>query len=190
MIFSPAYLSSRIIRPLRYMFENYVDPELRWTSDELTSNIEIDTINNFNKKAIQAKPRIMISRGSHIIDKTGLTDSMMASAGSRVDLGLTKETKMVLINGTAQLLIQSRFEGTCEKITDYTEHFLVWAAQFLCNSQGFKTFAIPLQVSPCTPNREDNEIFEVSIGIPWSMEESWKVSDDALVLKNINFNIN
>jgi hypothetical protein len=171
------------------MFENYVDPELKWDSDEVKSNIEIDTINNFNKKVIQAKPRILISRGSHIIDKTGLSDNMMTSKGPRSELGLTKETKLVLINGTVQILIQSRFEGTCEKITDYTEHFLVWAAQFLCNTQGFKTFGLPLQVSPCTPNREDNEIFEVSLGIPWSMEESWSISDDAIVLKNINFSI-
>lgn len=171
------------------MFGTYAGPDLAWNSTPELSNIEIDTINNFNLKTIQSKPRVLISRGGYSVNKSSLSNSMASSLGVRADLGLTKETKLVFIGGTVQILVQSRFEGTCEKVTDYVQHFLTWSSPYLCNTQGFKTFADPMQVSPCTPGREDTEIFEVSIAVPWSMEETWMTSNDGITLKGVDFTV-
>ncbi|MFI4962817.1 MAG: hypothetical protein ACHP6H_03055, partial [Legionellales bacterium] len=92
MYFSPAYLSSLIVEPLRYYYGNYAPDDLTWNSDPKLSKIEIDTINNFNKIAIQSKPRILISRGGYIIDATGLTDNM-AEGTSTKENGLKSEKR-------------------------------------------------------------------------------------------------
>ena len=186
MAFSPAFISACIVDPIRYLYHIYAPEELRWTSDHMKSMIEIDTINNFNKEKIQAKPRILISRGGYEKNHTGLSDNLTESKGPYQLKGLHDETRMILVNGMAQILIQARNEGTCEKICDLTEHFLQWTSPFLCNTYGFKMFGFPLQVSPCTPNKEDQEIFEISIGVPWMKEEHWNVKDDALKLKGFS----
>ena len=185
MIVSSSYLATAIIRPLRYLFKNYATEDLKWSPDEFESKIEIDSINNFHKQAIQALPRVLVSRGGFTVTSLGLADSLAESDGPYHLFGLTNDTKAVLITGQAQILIQSRNEGTCEKVTEMVQHFLTWTSPYLCNSEGFKTFAFPLQVSPCTPNKDDTEVFEVSIGIPWVKEELWRVCNDAVKLKGI-----
>jgi len=90
---------------------------------------------------------------------------------------------MILLQGQVQILIQARHEGTCEILADMVSHFIAWTIPYLCNTQGFKTIGFPI-ISPCTPAKEDSEIFEVSIGVPWTMEEHWGTANDALKLKD------
>ena len=182
MYFSPAYISSLIVEPLRYYFSNYVSDELKWNEDPKISGIEIDTINNFNKIAIQAKPRILISRGGYIISPTGLTDNM-AEATSTRDFGKKSEKRFLLVSGQAQALIEAANEGTCEKVVELAENFLAWSAPTIANVQGFKQFAFPLSISPCTPASEDVEIFQCSVGIPWRKETHFLVEEDGLDFK-------
>lgn len=189
MHFSPAFLSALIVDPLRYLYASYAPQELSWSPDPLTSEIEIDTINNFNKQVIQAKPRILISRGQYSINPTGLTDNLAYSPDSRTLKGLKDNTNFLLINGVSQILIEARNEGTCEKIVDITSHFLSWMTPLIADSQGFKLFGLPMNVSGCTPNREDTEIFQCTINIPWSKEEQWKVANDGVDLKKFIFSI-
>ena len=87
MNFSPEYLSTLIIRPLRYLFANYAPEELRWTDDPKTTGIEIDTINNFHKKSIQQKPRILVSRGQYSVNPVGLTDNLAEGVGMLASKG-------------------------------------------------------------------------------------------------------
>ena len=183
MYFSPAFLTTLIVEPLRYLYANYGPEELLWSADDKISTIEIDSINNFNKKALQAKPRILIGRGQYSINPTGLTDNMAYSPDSRTLKGLKDNTNFLLINGVCQILIEARNEGTCEKLVDVTSHFLSWITPILSDSQGFKMFGLPMNVSPCTPGREDTEIFQCTINIPWSKEEQWKVVNDGVDLK-------
>ena len=183
MYFSPAFLTSLIVDPLRYLYTHYGPEELLWDADDKISTIEIDTINNFNKVKIQAKPRILLSRGQYSINPTGLTDNMAQSPDSRTLLGLKDNTNFLLVQGVCQIMIEARNEGTCEKIVDVTSHFLSWMTPLIADSQGFKMFGLPMNVSPCTPNREDTEIFQCTINIPWAKEELWKVTNDGIDLK-------
>lgn len=183
MYFSPAFLTSLIIEPLRYLYTHYGPQELAWSADEKVSTIEIDSINNFNMKAIQAKPRILIGRGQYSINPTGLSDNLAQSPDARTLMGLKNNTNMLLIQGVCQIMIEARNEGTCEKIVDVTSHFLSWMTPLLSDSQGFKMFGLPMNISPCTPSKEDTEIFQCTINIPWAREEHWKVVNDGIDLK-------
>lgn len=180
--FSPSYLSSLIVQPLRYYYSNFSTPELVWNKDPKLSTIEIDTINNFNKIAIQNKSRILISRGGYVFKSTGLSDNIVQGSGSR-DTGIKSEKKMLLVEGQAQILIEARNEGTCEKVLELTQNFITRSAQTIANTQDFKQFALPLSVSPCTPSKEDTEVFSSTINLPWSKETHWLVEEDGIVFK-------
>ena len=182
MKFSPGYLSSRFIEPIRYFFSNYSGPNLKWDLDPKLSTIEIESINNFDLVNVQMKPRILVSRGGYSMNTVGLTDNLAEQKPFTETYGITDRKNMILLSGQVQILIQAKNEGTCEIITDMLTHFIGWSAPFLCDTQHFKSIGKPI-VSPCTPNREDVEIFEVSLGIPWSMEEMWETANDGLKLK-------
>jgi len=183
MYFSPSYLSSLIVQPLRYFFSNYATSDLQWNSDPTLSMIEIDTINNFNKEAIQAKPRILISRGGYTIQPTGLSDNMAEASSSR-DIGMKSEKRFLMVQGQAQILVEATNEGTCEKIVELAENFLSWSAPTIASVQGFKQFGLPLSISPCTPTTDDVEIFQCSLGLPWRKETHHMINEDGLNFKS------
>ncbi len=184
---SPVYVGAIIINTLRWFFHNYSDEDLRWDPDPLKSKIEIDSINNFNKVAIQVKPRILISRGGYTVDTTtGISAGMSAGKSYADTLGLRDSEYLAIISGMAQLNIEARNEGTVEKVTDFVQHFLTWSAYLICETGNFRTFAAPnMSISPCVPSREDTEIFQVSVGIPWSKEERYRFSNDGVILKQL-----
>lgn len=185
MNFSPEYLSTLIVRPLRYLFENYGPEDLRWTDDPKTTGIEIDTINNFNKLPIQKKPRILVTRGQYAISPVGLTDNLAAGKGIYANKGLRENTNMFFINGVAQVMIQANNEGTCEKIVNLTQHFIAWTGPMLADTYGFKNTFLPMNISPCIPDKEDKEIFSCTINLPYSKEEHWQVkSGDQIKIKS------
>ena len=181
MYFSPTYISSLIVEPLRFFFANFVSSDLTWDLDPKVSNIEIDTINNFNKIAIQAKPRILVSRGACTVKPIGLSDNLAEPIPTKYK-GDTNEIKFLVAYGQAQVLIEAANEGTCERVLELTENFLAWSSSLICNSQGFKQFALPMSVSPCTPSKEDIEIFQCSIGLPWIKETQFQILEDNMNL--------
>lgn len=183
MYFSPAYLTSLIVEPLRYYFSNFSDAELRWTDDPKTTGIEIGSINDYHKLAIQQKPRILVSRGQYSINPTGLSDNLAEGKGFLETKGNKDEVRMLILNGVSQVMVEARNEGTAEKILDHTQHFLAWTSSMIASTQGFKNFCLPMNVSPCTPSKEDTEIFQSTINIPWSKEEQWRITDDNTQLK-------
>jgi hypothetical protein len=189
MSFSPAFLASVIVKPLRYLFGTYAPVDLKWDVDEKKSQLEIDTINNFNKIAIQSKPRILVSRGGFSITPTGLTDNLSSGSSSR-DTGPSIETKFLMASGTAQVLIEAVNEGTCEKIVGLTGDFLTWSAPFICNTQRFKQFALPLTVSPCTPSQETVELFNCTISVPWRKEIRFQTSEDGVAFNKFLLTLN
>ena len=188
MQFSPAYLSSLIVKPLRYLYARYTEPDLAWNEDPKISNIEIDTINNFNKIAIQSKPRILVSRGEYTIKPTGLTDNLSQGTTSRAS-GPNVEQRFLLVYGMSQVLIEARNEGTCERIVEITEDFLTRSGPAIAGAHGFKQFATPLSVSSCTPGREDTEIFQCTINLPWSKEIRFQVIEDGIEFKDFLLSI-
>lgn len=185
MNFSATYLGFKLVDPLRRFFAAYGGKDFSWNDDPKLSGIEIDTINNFHKVNIQAKPRVLISRGGFSIKGSGLTDSMSESRSYWETKGLRSEEYLVFIDGQIQILVEARQEGTCEVVADSVVHFLNWSSSFMCDYYGFKHFGNQISVSPCTPFKEDIEGFQCSIGIPWTREESWKISTDGIKIKDI-----
>lgn len=185
MNFSPEYISAMIVRPLRYLFTYYAPDSLLWNSDPKLSQIEIDTINNFNKIPVQVKPRILVSRGQYVVSPTGLTDNMVEAASPWASKGHSESKHQLFINGTAQLMIQARNEGTCEKVLNLVQHFLSWSGPMLADHFGFKSTFIPMAISPCVPGTEDTELFSTSVNLPWQKEEHFQVTaDDQIKFKN------
>jgi hypothetical protein len=185
MNFSPEYLSTLLVRPLRYLFQHYAPDELKWTDDPKTTGVEIDTINNFNKKPIQQKPRILVSRGQYSVEPVGLTDNLAQGRGIYANKGLRENKNMFFIKGIGQIMVEARNEGTCERVLNLTQHFLAWTGPMLADVYGFKNTFLPMNVSPCVPQRENTEVFSATINLPWSKEEQWMVkSGDEIKVKN------
>lgn len=182
--FSPLLISKLIILPLRYFFSTYArDYDLVWHEDEKIRSIEVGHMNDYNQVAIQKNPRILVTRGDYQINKVGITDNLAEALPSQLN-GSDDRINMVLISGSAQIIIEARNQGTCELLTDIISHLVTWSRPFLCDTQGFKEFGLPMTVSDCTPDQEDKEKFKVVISIPFLMEEKWTVRQEALSLKS------
>ena len=186
---SPIYLSTLVIEPIRYFLSNYAPPEFKWDSDPEKSLIEVASINDFNLIKIEVKPRILISRGGYSRSRVGISDNLSTGRPSNVTRGLQDDTFMNRVQGVIQVLIEGRSEGTVERLTDLVEHFLAWSSQLICDTQNFSTFGKDISISPCTPSKEDTEIFQVSLGIPWIKEERWSIKTDGVSLKNFLLSI-
>ena len=189
MRFSPNFIEALLIKPLKYFFANYAGSSLAYDDDEKKSLIDISSISDFNKEAVQRKPRILVDRGTYQIDRVGFSDSMAEAKSPFATYGLKDQKNMVLINGQAKIIVEARNRGTCELVTDMVTHFYVWSKPFLCNSQGIKNFGVPMLVSECVQDKEDTEIFQVSISFPYVLEELRQVNDDALKLKDFYMTI-
>lgn len=189
-LFSPAFLAAATIWPLRYFFSMYGAPvNLQWTSDPTTSQILIDTANNFHLVPIGTQPRVLVDRGGYQVNPTGLTDDLAEALPVDQTKGLTNRTNFTLYAGTTTVTIQTRQEGSCERVTDMVQHFLLWTKEYLCASQGFKTYAKGMTATTCTPVQDtttDIEIFQVSLQVPWVMEEMWAIKNDAVTIKGID----
>lgn len=121
--------------------------------------------------------------------RVGISDNLSEGKASNQTLGLKDNTYLNRLSGNIQVLIEARSEGLVERLTDLTEHFLSWSSPLVCDTQGFHTFGKDLTISPCTPNKEDTEIFQVSIGIPWMKEERWAMKTDGVILKQFLINL-
>lgn len=184
MRFSPLLISNLLIQPIRYFFSHYAGPDLIYDTEPEKTKIEIGAYNDLHKIAIQQKPRVLVNRGNYDVGKVGLSNDLAQGKTFLQTKGLTDIANMVMINGMASITIEARQEGTVELITDMVSHFLVWTRPFICNTQGFKNFAIPLTVSAPTLGKEDTELFQTSILVPYTIEEHWNVKSDALKLND------
>jgi hypothetical protein len=176
-------MTAILVEPIRYFFNSYVPEDLTWNEDPKISNIEIDSINNFNKRPLQVKPRILVSRGQYSVNSMGISDSLASAKSMWETKGLKDQASLNALSGVSQVLIEARQEGTCERITDLLSHFLAWSAPMICDTHNFTRFALPMAVSSCTPSKDDIEIFQVSLNLPWYRDERWLITTDGVSLK-------
>lgn len=189
MRFSPNFIEALLIKPLWYFFANYAGDDLQYDEDEKKSKIEISSINDFHKKPVQQKPRIIVDRGSYVIDGSGLSDNLAEAPSLYATKGLNQKKNFILIRGQAKIIVEARQQGLCELVTDMVSHFYIWSKPYICNSQGIKNFGIPMMVSSCMVDKDDTEIFRVAIDVPYIFEEAWMVDEDAIKLKNFYMNL-
>jgi hypothetical protein len=184
--FSPNFLVSSILLPLRHFFSQPQVPDhVRWHEDPKHRKIEIAQANDIIRNTGDARPRVILNRGGYVISKVGLTDNLAQGRNIAQTKGLKDIINMVLINGQSSIVIDSPSLGECELLADMVSHFLVWTRPVLCGSQGFKDFALPMQISDVALTREEKELFQVQISFPWIKEEEWSVKTDALKIKDI-----
>lgn len=191
MNFSPLLLSSLVVEPLRYFFSQMPKKEdgLFWDPDEKVTKLDIGTVNDFHKIEVQTKPRILVNRGNYTIGKVGLSDNMVEAKGIKELHGKSERTNATRIEGMMQIIIETSQEGSCELITDMVTHFIAGTRPLLAMSQGFHDFGLPMSVSACEVDKEDTEKFKVTMNIPYSYEDIWQVTFDAVKYKSMYLTI-
>lgn len=193
MYFNPHYIEALMIEPLRYFFSNYTShAKFIWDPDEKKRTVEIEYKNNVHMVTDNERPRILVERGTYQINKTGLTDNLAEAKSVFETKGLEDRTNIVFYNGVGSLIIEARQKGSCEILADMASHFILWSRPFICSSQGFKEFGLPMTVGECElmANAEDGvEKFQIIIQLPYMKEEHWKVNTDGVKLKNFFLNL-
>lgn len=193
MHFSNGVISPLIIAPLRYYFSQYSQGSaLYWNESEKLRTMEIGEFFDFNKIPIQEKPRVLVSRGNYMINKVGLTDNMAESVPFSQTKGISDRTNMVLYSGSATVFVEARNKGTCELLSDMVSHFIAWTRPILCDSQGWKEFGLPMNVSDCEMLMDEDPgitKYQIQIQLPWIKEEQWRVRNDGMAIKAILTNV-
>ncbi|MNK10012.1 hypothetical protein D3C87_280220 [compost metagenome] len=188
MYFNPHYIEALIAEPLRYFFSTYTQgSKFVWDKDEKKRTVDIDYKNNINKLTHNERPRILIERGTYQINKTGLTDNLAEAKSVYETKGVEDRTNMVFYNGTASLIIEARQKGSCEILADMATHFIVWSRPFICSSQGFKEFGLPMTVGECELEGSSEDAvqkYRVQVQLPYMKEEHWKVNTESVKIKN------
>lgn len=188
MDFSPLTTSALILGPLRYFFSTYgAKNKLVWDEDPKKRTVEIAHLNDLHKIPLEERPRILVDRGSYMITKTSVSDNMAQAKSYGQTKGLDDRINFIMYQGTASVIVEARQQGVCEMLTDMVTHFIAWTRPLLCNSQGFKEFGMPMQVSECRllEQGENDEKFQVTIALPYIKEEHWQVRNDGIILKSV-----
>lgn len=193
MHFSNGIITPLILEPIRYHFANYSESfGFKWDEDEKVRSIDIGEAFDFNKVALQQKPRIVVTRGPYQISKTGLSDNMMSAKGIGETLGLQHKTNLLFYNGSAMITVEARNKGTCEIVADMVTHIVAWTRPVLCDVLGFKEFGLPMRVGDCSVLVDEDPgvpKFQVQIELPWIREEAWNFQTDGIALKKMLLSI-
>lgn len=181
--FSPLSIHYAALEPLRYLF-SFVPPEdLRYHEDPKQTKIIIGSVNDTHSESeYQGKPRILLNRGQYSVGKMGLTDNMVEGEAFPESRGKISRRNTTMIQGYCSLTIEASTEGVCELLADMVQHFIVWSRPHICSTFRFKEFGLPLQVSEAQMDTEDTEKFKIMISVPYQVEDSWKLDEDALKL--------
>lgn len=193
MQFYNGVVAPLIIEPLRYFFSNYsASTNLIWDPDEKKRTIEIGESYDYNKVALQEKPRITVTRGSYLVSKIGLTDNLAEATSMNLTGGTKDFRNMVIYKGDATISIEARNKGTCELLADMASHFLIWTRPVLCDTQGWKEFGLPMAISDIAMVQDEDQgvpKFQINMSVPWIKEEQWNFKTDGITLKKIISNI-
>lgn len=187
--FSIGAVAQAIIVPLRYYFSTYSSPaNLIWNADEKLRTIDIFESQDLNRVPLDEKPRIVVSRGGFSIAGTGLSNNLSSGISFGTDRGNQRDTKMIMYQGQASILVEARTKGTCELLADMVAHFVGWTQPLLCDTQGWKQFGLPMAVSDCVPvggGDPNIVLYQVQINCPWLKEERWMTRTDGPELKKL-----
>jgi hypothetical protein len=187
--FSVGAIAQAIIVPLRYYFSTYSSAaNFIWNEDEKLRTMDIFESQDLTRIALGEKPRVVVTRGSFGVSGTGLSNNLSGGVSFGAQKGNRSDTNMVMYQGQAQVLIEARTKGACELLADMVTHFVGWTQPLLCDTQGWKQFGLPMQVSDCmiVAGEEPNVVkFQVQINLPWLKEERWLTRTDAPELKKL-----
>jgi hypothetical protein len=190
--YNPLAVTASFVGPLRYWFGTYgASQQAQWTEDPNTRQIEIEYANNLHKVPIQERPRILIDRGPVSVTKSGLDEDLATAKPFSQTRGIMDRTNFLLYNGSIQMIVEARQQGTCEKIADMACHFLAWSRPFICGSQGLREAVFPMDIGNCQllPMSEDDEKYSITVNMPFMHEERWHVGNQGIILKDIQYQL-
>lgn len=187
--FSIGAVAQAIIVPLRYYFSAYSSAaNFTWNPDEKLRTMDIFESQDLNRVPLGEKPRVVVSRGGFSIAGTGLSNNLSSGVSFGAQRGNQANTNMIMYQGQASVLVEARTKGACELLADMVAHFIGWTQPLLCDTQGWKQFGLPLQVSDCNiaAGEEPNVVkFQVQMNVPWLKEERWLTRTDGPELKSL-----
>lgn len=186
--FSPLRVSRAIIEPLRHFFRSYAPAYLKYAKDPTTTKIEIGTVNDFHKVAIESLPRILVDRGPYSIHGRLLDEDLAQGLSPAETLGARKDSKHSFVQGQMSIMIEAAQEGECEVIADMVTSYLTWTCHGIAREYGLKSIARPMQVGSCAPfeNGERPTSFRVVISVPYEAEMGSIVSTDGIKIKSVD----
>ncbi len=186
---SPIQVGRLILEPIRHFFHKSAPEVFRWDADAKKTKVDVSMVNDVNKENVDDVPQVLVSRGNFQVDKTGLSDNLAEQETMTSTFGLYKKTNLLIYHGQATIIIRARNEGTAEILADMVLHVIQWSRPHICDVLGFKEFGLPMQVSDVSLTKQHTEVFEVTISIPYIIEEVWQASNDGLLLRDVFINI-
>ena len=173
-----------ILEPLRYLFGRSFNPDFTWDPDPEKTKIIIRSENDqIADEIAQNKPRIIYSDSGFRMDRPGLTDNMAEKRPLHLTGGRGDSTHILLISGQSRLVVESKHEGVTLLLMDMVMNFITWTEPFICNTFGFKGMGLPASVSGPSMSKENEDKYSCTMILPWSVETSWRVEEDALKLR-------
>jgi hypothetical protein len=166
-------------------FYEFAGSNYAWSSDPKESKITIGTVSDVNSKAhIQAFPRVLIQRGASMCRVQFIADSLDVRRDGGPSKGGTDIHRQD-VEGSINLIIEARNEGTCEEIAEFIRKFLVWSKPLIEKTFQFQSFGSIVQIGMCEMDLEDTEKFKISINVPYIVEDRWIRSTDLTRLNHI-----
>lgn len=187
---TPIQVGRLILEPIRYFFANRnPDGDMWWDEDPKKTKIDISMVNDATKELPDHGMQILVDRGAFRVSKTGISDNLMDGKPMSETKGLQERRNLLFAQGSATVIIKARSEGTVEILTDMVFHVLQWSRPHIADTQGFKDFGLPMDVSSPRPVKPDVECFEVQISVPYMIEDAWQSNNDALKLRDLFLSI-
>jgi hypothetical protein len=167
------------------MYVEYGGDTLKWDNDPAISKIMIGTVSDVNSsERIQMFPRILFQRGASMVQSQFLSDNLESHKNGGVKEGGTEHFRQD-INGSINIIIEARNEGTCEELGELTRRFVCWSKPFIESTFGFQAFGKQVQIGACEMDMEEAEKFKININIPYIVEDRWMKSADLVRLNHI-----
>lgn len=183
--YSPLYVVTFLRDLFRKMYFEYGGEDFCWDEDPRKSKIMIGTVSDVNTtERIQQFPRILFQRGQSFCQSQFIANGLNTVHGGGIKRGGT-ETYRQDINGSINIIIEARNEGTCEELGEFSRKFICWTKPFIETTFGFQAFGKSVQIGACEMDMEETEKFKININIPYIVEDRWQKSGDLVRLNHI-----
>lgn len=186
-MYSPLHVVTFMRDLLRQMFYEYGGPNFAWDADPRKSKIMVGTVNdNHTGERVQQFPRVLIQRGPSFVQSQFLNNNLKKTEGGMLGVAAgDKELYRQDVNGSINIIIEARNEGTCEEVGEFTRRFLCWSKPFIETQFGFQAFGKQVQISQCDMDTEDTEKFKININIPYIIEDQWQKTGELVRLNHV-----
>lgn len=183
--YSPLYVVTFLRDLFRKMYLEYGGEDFCWDEDPAKSKIMIGTVSDVNStERIQQFPRILFQRGPSFCQSQFISNNLDYMKEGGVKRGGTEHFRQD-VNGSINIIIEARNEGTCEEVCEFSRKFICWTKPFIETTFGFQAFGKAVSIGACELDMEETEKFKININIPYIVEDRWQKSGNLVRLNHI-----